>query len=346
MTTSSNKEDFMSSLRQDFSELKESFLDENQKKRLESMKRFQRFFYLCTWLTKILFQKLTRTRKLLLILGLGLIFISRNQTDSNGYIVGGGLLLFIIMLELKDKLLAKDELLAGRAVQDALLPDENPKIPGWDVWLFTRSANDVGGDLVDYLKIDDQRFGLALGDVAGKGLPAALFSAKLQATLRALAPDFRSLAKLGQKINEIFHRDGLPNRFASLVYLEIKTDSGSVNLLNAGHMPPVFLKEGRVEEMSKGNSALGLTTNSKYDEQKFTLQNSETLIIYSDGLSEARNEQGEFYGTQQFFQLLSDFAELSSAEIGKKILFEIDHFIGSASVHDDLSLVILKRTET
>ena len=101
--------------------------------------------------------------------------------------LGIAILLFILMLELKDKLLAREELEAGRAVQRALMPDSGPTIPGWDVSLFTRSANDVGGDLVDYVPLDDQRNGLVLGDVAGKGLPAALLMAKLQSTLRALA---------------------------------------------------------------------------------------------------------------------------------------------------------------
>src|SRR5512138_3275825 len=92
----------------------------------------------------------------------------------------------VLMLELKDKLLARSELEAGRTVQLALMPDRPPVVPGWDIWLYSRSANDVGGDLVDYLQIDPQRLGVMLGDVAGKGLPAALLMAKLQATLRAL----------------------------------------------------------------------------------------------------------------------------------------------------------------
>jgi serine phosphatase RsbU (regulator of sigma subunit) len=334
---------FWAGVRREFRELRESFLDKNQKTQLETMGRFKRALYLTGWLIKILFKRLSKTRRILLIVGLFFLLISRNDSNSSGYIIGGAILLFIIMLELKDKLLARDELQEGRAVQNALLPERSPKIPGWDIWLFTRPANDVGGDLVDYVKINDNRYGFAIGDVAGKGLPAALFMAKLQAILRALAPDFKSITKLGQKINEIFCRDGLPTRFVSLVYVVIDSEKKKLNLFNAGHMPPVILKNGKVEELSKGGPALGLTKDAEYYELNVPLKQEDLLLVYSDGLTEARNEKGEFFGTKRLLEIFSECKGLKTEQIGEKLLTELDRFIGEANAHDDLSLLIIKQ---
>ena len=129
-------------------------------------------------------------------------------------------------------------------MQLALLPTERPAVPGWDVWLYTRPANDVGGDPVDHLPLEDGRHAVVLGDVAGKALPAALLSVKLQATIRALAPHFTNLGDFGAELNRILHRDGSPARFASLVYARLPADTGLVTLLNAGHMPPLHAAIG------------------------------------------------------------------------------------------------------
>ncbi len=247
------------------------------------------------------------------------------------------------MLELKDKVLAKDELEEGRAVQIALMPERNPKIPGWSAWLYTRPANEVGGDMVDFIQIDENRYGIALGDVAGKGLRAALLMSKLQSTLRALVKDFTSLAELAKKINTIFYRDSLPNIFASLVYFELKSDSGEISMFNAGHLPPLILKGETVEELKKGAPALGLSDQTSFFEKKVLLNEEELFVAYSDGISEARNEFGEFFGEERLKQLLPKFKGYSPEQAGEKILAVIEHFVGDTKYHDDLSIVIFKR---
>jgi len=110
-------------------------------------------------------------------------------------------------------------------------PESAPFVPGWNVWLFTRSANEVGGDLVDFLRLDGARFGVVIGDVAGKGLGAALFMVKIQSTIRALAPDFESLSDLVSKLNSILMRDGIPGKFASLMFLRIDSAAGEILLM-------------------------------------------------------------------------------------------------------------------
>ncbi|MCK4760801.1 MAG: serine/threonine-protein phosphatase [Candidatus Aminicenantes bacterium] len=338
-------------LRRDFEELKQFFLDEERLRKLENMKPFKRSLLVAWWLLKSMFLRLTVTRRLLLVLGMTLLMINLSwvtkgadiRFDSYFKILGGLVFLFILMLELKDKLLAHDELAAGRQVQLALMPEASPKIPGWDVWLYSMPANDVGGDLVDYIPVDKDRFGLVLGDVAGKGLPAALFMAKLQATLRALVTEFDSAAELGDKINEIFHRDIISKSFASLVYLELEPNSGRISLLNAGHPPPLIIREGKIQPTGKGNIGLGIRADTRYKTKDISLEQEDFLIVYSDGVSEAQDEKDEFFGTERLLRILSETADLSAVEVGEKILTAVENFVGEAPRHDDLSLMILQR---
>jgi hypothetical protein len=338
--------EFYKQIKKDFLEIREFFVDNHREKRLEQMGRFKRTWYLIWWLIKILFLKLSSFRRILLILALFLIITANNNSDTNGgkIIIGALLFFFIILLELKDKLLARNELEAGRSIQQALTPVTNPDVPGWDIWLYTRPANDVGGDLVDYLQINEERYGLAIGDVAGKGLPAALLMAKLQATLRAVAPDFPSLDKLAEKLNSIFYRDSLPNRFASMVYLEIKSDSNEIRFVNAGHFPPIITGHDQLTEMEKGAPALGIISDCTFTEESFQLNTGDLFVVYSDGVTEARNEVGEFFGDSGFKDLLIKIDGLTATLTGTKILETVDDFIGEARATDDLSMIILKRT--
>jgi sigma-B regulation protein RsbU (phosphoserine phosphatase) len=198
-------------------DLETFYLDETARRRLAGMGRLRRTFRSIFWLLKSLLMKLTPARRILL--AIAFFFLLPNlqfggpegfRLDVQSPFLSIILIVIVLMLELKDKLIARNELVAGRAVQLALMPPESPAVPGWDVWLYTEPANDVGGDLVDHLQIDAQHHGIALGDVAGKALPAALLMVKLQATLRALVPLFPALDSLGSGLNRILHRDGLP----------------------------------------------------------------------------------------------------------------------------------------
>ncbi|MCP4146329.1 MAG: serine/threonine-protein phosphatase [bacterium] len=332
-------------IKQEFTELIEYYLDEQQQKRLDKMNWFERSCFISGWFIKGLYLKLTPVRRIALLLGGILVGFYGNPYLTGSIGIWGGLvlLLIVIMLELKDKLLARDELEAGRTVQKAMMPDRMPAIPGWEVWLFTRPANEVGGDLVDFLKISETHYGVALGDVSGKGLSAALLMSKLQTILRTLAPDFMSMDKLGSKLNEVFYRNSLPNVFASLVYLELDMNSGSVRFMNAGHLPPIAVKEGNIKKTAKGSLALGITNNAAYKEQNLELRDGDFLLIYSDGLTEAQNEKEEFFGESPLWELLPKWGHLDAEKIGNRLLDKLSSFVGNARAFDDLSLVVLKR---
>jgi hypothetical protein len=343
--------DLRPTVSRDWRDIKDFFLTEERKKHLTEMGWFKKWFFMTLWLFKSLFLKLTPVRRVILVIGLILLLSSGSvgfgadnfRINTNTSIIGTILILFILMLELKDKLLARYELEAGRAVQTALLPQQKPAINGWDVCLVSRPANEVGGDLVDYIQLKKDKFGIALADVAGKGLGAALLMAKLQATLRALAQDYKSLAQLAKKINQIFYKDTLPNCFASLVYLELLSNTGNIRFLNAGHIPPMVLRGSKIEETPKGTPALGLAADTDYKEELLQLQQGEFLIIYSDGLSEARNEQGQFFGETRLTALISELNEMLADEVCQHVISKIDQFTGNAPQNDDLSLIVIKR---
>ncbi|MBI3004203.1 MAG: serine/threonine-protein phosphatase, partial [Ignavibacteriales bacterium] len=292
--------DLRKTIRRDYQDLRQFILNEEQHKRLKEMGRVKRFFFLSWWMLKSLLLKLTPARRLLLALAFVLLLFQDkiNFNGENVHIVfnfnvlAGIIVLFILMLELKDKLLAREELEAGQAIQKALMPQRSPEVPGWRLWLFTRSANEVGGDLIDFLSLNKSKFGIAVGDVAGKGLRAALLMAKLQATMRALVTDFTSLGTFVAKLNQIFNRDSLPNLFASLLYIEFRADSDTVRFVNAGHLPPVVVKKASIHKMDKGDAALGLLPGAAFTEHSVELKREDILIAYSDGLTDAQNEQG------------------------------------------------------
>jgi serine phosphatase RsbU (regulator of sigma subunit) len=346
------KGNLLDSLKRDFKEMYRFYLDDETKRRLEVYGRVKRFFYVSWHLLKSLLLKLNPTRRFLLLLSIIFLFVGdvsyssgkgNLQFSVNGNLSSYLLLLLVLMLELKDKLLAHDELQIGRTVQRSLLPEENPTLSGWSIWLFTRPANEVGGDLVDYIKLDENRIGIALGDVAGKGLGAALLMSKLQSTLRAIASEYESLSELAQRINRIFCRDGLPNRFSTMIYFELLRDSGVVRLVNCGHFPPVVVRGTSVEELPRGGPALGLIKSAKFEEQVTDLGHNDLLLVYSDGVTEARNEWDEFFGDQRLFSILKESGGISPEKLGEKILSRVDAFVGDAPRSDDLSLVVIRR---
>jgi len=288
--------DFVKTVKDDYKEIKDFYLEEHQKDHLLSVGYVKRFFLILWWLLKSLFTRLTPARQILLIIGLSMMFVfsigGGNVQVNNNHIIGALILLFILLLELKDKLLAKSELSEGHAVQKALLPQDIPQIPGWDVWFYSMPANDVGGDLVDYLKISDKRAAFILSDISGKGLGAALLMAKLQSIFRALAPDFDSPEKFISKINSVFFRDSLKQSFASLIYLEVEPDGEQIQLVNAGHLPPFHISVNAQKELPKGQRAIGLSEKVNFKRYSLPLKKNDILFIYSDGLTEAQNSDG------------------------------------------------------
>lgn len=327
-------------IRAESSEVTDFYLSPDQREQLKNMKPIKAVFYRTGWVFRAMFEKLRPERRVISIIGVLLIlFANQNNTYD---IVGGLFLIFVILLELKDKLVAHDELEEGRHIQELLMPERLPKLDGWSAWLYTRSANEVCGDLIDFLRMNDGRIGLAIADVAGKGLHAALLTTKLQATFRALAFEQQPLSQLVEKVNTIFHRDSPSHLFASLFYIEFNEHDSSLRFVNAGHLPALIRKNGVVEETGKGDLALGLLRHARYTEQFSELQTGDVIILYSDGLTEAKNAAGDFFGKDRLISIMRT-ASGTSEEIGLSVISAADRFIGTTKASDDLSIIILQR---
>src|SRR6266446_457496 len=336
--------------RQDLKQLYRFYLDEERRTQLEAMGRVRRTVKLVGWTLKSLLAKLSPGRRLALFASIIMCMLGRVRLPLGDAVLSTNLrvwaylfVFLVLMLEMKDKLLARDEIEIARQVQLALLPARHPQPEGWSLWSFMRPANDVGADLVDYIELPEDRLGVVLADVAGKGLGAALLTAKLQAMLRALVPGSPSLSDLGAQVNDILHKDGIDNRFVTLFYLELRPGSGRLRYLNAGHNPPFVLREKTTQSLPASAIPLGMMAGTAYTEGELTLEPGDLLVIYSDGLTEARNSQDKEFGADRLQAMLPRLRGLTAEECVRLIIGEVNVFLGRERPHDDLSLVVLAR---
>lgn len=327
-------------------DLKESYhfyLNNEDRERLESMGGIKRSLISIWFLVKNLFMKLTPGRRILVLIGTVVAFGGMpNETDE--VLFGFILLFFVLGLELKDKLMAHDELEAGRAVQMAIMPSAIPETPGWEIWLYSVPANEVGGDLIDHMKLSENTVALTLGDIAGKGLPAALMAAKIQATVRAIALDYADLPTRIDRLNAIILRDGLREKFASLVHLELSAISNRIDFVNAGHHAPIVVRSEKNETIGKGGPAIGISGKASYSMESVAMDHNDLFVLYSDGITEARNEAGEFYSDQRLESLLKHTHGLDAEALGARVLDSVDQFVRRARPSDDLSMIVIRRT--
>jgi hypothetical protein len=335
--------------RRDLRDIYRFYLTDEQRERVAGMGHLKRFFWVASWLFRNLLRRLSPARRVLLLLAVFLylfrVIIDEPQLRLNLNTAPLAVfpVLLVLMLELKDKLLARDEIEVARQVQLSLLPKTQPTIPGWDVWSATTPANDVGGDLIDYLEGAQGSTGIALGDVAGKGMGAALLCAKLQATLRALAPSAPSLEALGASLNGVLERSGLDNRYATLFYAEISPGSPAVRYLNAGHNPALLVRGDTIEPLEASSLPLGMLPGIAYTQGEASLVPGDLLVLYSDGITEATNASGDEYGLPRLIAAVREASSLPAETVARRIVESAAHFVEGEKPHDDQSILVLRR---
>ena len=334
--------DIPDSLRRDFRDTYDFYLSDEERLKMAEMGRVQRSLFSTYYMMRSLFLRLSPARRLVIIIAFFMAW-SGFSGDGDETFLGFLILFFVLALELKDKTMARDELQEGRAVQLAIMPSAAPDVPGWEIFMHSTPANDVGGDLVDHMKLGEHRLGITLGDVVGKGLAAALMAAKLQATIRAIAPDEDNLSDRAAKLNRILRRDGVPNRFISMIHCDVSTDSGGIRYINAGHHPPLLIHEDGLTELERGDPAIGLGPDTTFRCHDAQLGENDLFVIYSDGVTEARNEIGRFYSDERFLDLVRHCHGMSAASLGERIVDSVSDFVQGNRPSDDLSLVILRR---
>jgi sigma-B regulation protein RsbU (phosphoserine phosphatase) len=247
---------------------------------------------------------------------------------------------------LQESLLQRDLVLAHK-VQQGFLPAAPPKVPGYEFFDFYEPANQVGGDYFDYVWIPGGRLAVTVADVSGKGISAALLMAKLSADARYCLVSEPTPAAAVNRLNRAFCESRWEDRFVTLVLAVLDPQRSEVTIVAAGHMAPLRRSaDGRVEPVSLGNSGglpLGIESGVEYGQQSLTLLPGDALLLYSDGITDAMNAAGEFYGLKRLQTQLGPSAE-SIMALGGRVLDDVQRFIGSRPQTDDMCVTCFGRT--
>ncbi|MEA3409906.1 MAG: PP2C family protein-serine/threonine phosphatase [Candidatus Eisenbacteria bacterium] len=237
------------------------------------------------------------------------------------------------------------EMNIARDIQMELLPKSFPKLPGLDMFAFTVPARHVGGDCYDVIDTGDGRLAITIGDVSGKGTPAAILMANVQAAVRVLSESQVPAVELVTRVNKLVHGYTEDGVFITFFYSVLDTRTGELIYVNAGHNPPCILRaDGRRDYLDRGGLVVGLMAGSEYDEGRATLHAGDDLVLYTDGVTEAENPDEEMFGEERLEQLLIEHRHASAREIEEQVYTSIKDFAAGASQTDDLTMVIVKMT--
>jgi anti-sigma regulatory factor (Ser/Thr protein kinase) len=241
----------------------------------------------------------------------------------------------------------EQELGTARSIQHALLPKDLPKLEGWKIAYHYQPAREVGGDFYDFLRLDDGRVGLVIGDVSGKGIAAALVMANTQSVLRAVAR--RGNVAPGQVLaeaNEVLYAYIPSGTFVTCFYGVLDLENGRLVYANAGHDPPYSQRGGDAQELRARGMPLGLMPDMPYEEKEAVLAASDDLLLYSDGLVEAHDTKGDMFGFPRLRRLIMAQSTGSGEELIDVLLAELTSFTGTdAEQEDDITLVTLERSK-
>lgn len=243
-----------------------------------------------------------------------------------------------------EKLRMEQELIVARETQMALVPSRRIAFGPWSVEGRVLPAREVGGDYFDYFPVSDSRLAVAIADVSGKGMPAALLMSNLQAALRAFATGALPAHEVMARLNHQISRSAAPGKFITCVYGEIDTASGTLTYANAGHNYPLLTRgTGKLELLESGGLPLGVLEDTTYTSETVSLQPGDSLLLYSDGISEAENAEREQFGEERLQALWKGCRELRSEQSLDCLLMEIGTFRGRASQSDDITAVVVSK---
>ena len=239
----------------------------------------------------------------------------------------------------------QEEMRLASRIQCDLLPHSPPDIPCYDIAGKTQPARMVGGDYFDFISLGGNRQAIALGDVVGKGLPASLLMANLQATIRGqalLAPSVRDTLRMSNKLLFASTNDA---RFVTLIYGVLDIVSHQFSYCNGGHDPPLlFPLSGKPRELATGGLLLGVMENAVYQEETIPMQPGDLLLLYSDGITEGHDRNDKEFGVEALIDLVQQNRDLTADALIKRTFTSVHNHCGSDAQQDDQTLIVIKRT--
>jgi sigma-B regulation protein RsbU (phosphoserine phosphatase) len=235
------------------------------------------------------------------------------------------------------------ELEIAREVQERLFPQSYPAMPGLDYAGRCRPALGVGGDYYDFLELPDGSLGIGIGDVSGKGIPAALLMASLQASLRGQTisgqPD---LAKLMSNVNKLIYETSPSNRYATFFYGQYEPGTRLLTYVNGGHNPPMIFRDGEVLRLEEGGPVVGLFKPSRYSQASIQMASGDVIVLFTDGISEAMNLADEEWDEERLMASVRACWRRPAIEMIDCLMCDADAFVAGAPQHDDMTIMIVK----
>ena len=323
--------------------------------------RGKHFFNVAGQFFWAIIEKLTPARRVLLLIALVLLLGPSGQAtwqSSSGemkflafdsHFWGGLLLLALLVLEVADRVVMKRDLQIAKEIQAWLLPANPPSVPGLEIAFATRPANTVAGDYYDVFSRPSSTssgttFLIAIADVAGKSIPAAMLMATFQASLKTLAISTDSVTELIGRMNTYACTNSQNGRrFTTTFLAEYDPATRGLTYVNAGHNAPVLRRQtGAIERLETGGIPLGINENVAYESGTVTLQSGDWLVIFTDGVVEAENVRAEEYGESRLLAMLHANIALAPSMLLNTIMLDLDRFVGGAPQHDDVTLLLLK----
>jgi serine phosphatase RsbU (regulator of sigma subunit) len=239
----------------------------------------------------------------------------------------------------------EQELRTARAIQHAFLPRDVPDLFGWRLVTYYQPAREVGGDFYDFLPLEDGRWGIVIGDVTGKGVPAALVMATVHTMLRSTVRELRAPGEILARVNDLLAAEIPAGVFVTCFFALLEPTCGRLCYANAGHEPPFRQREGSAAELWASGMPLGLMPGTRYEEYEVTLAPGENLLFYSDGLVEAHSPSYEMFGFPRMQRVLGEQAgHTNRASPIEVLLDELKRFTGEEwEQEDDVTMVVLQR---
>jgi sigma-B regulation protein RsbU (phosphoserine phosphatase) len=238
------------------------------------------------------------------------------------------------------------ELEIAREVQEHLFPQRLPPVPGLDYGGRCRPAREIGGDYYDFLELPEGKLGIAVGDVSGKGIGAALMMASLEASLRGQASVGHDLAELMTRVNSLVYQASSANHYATSFYAEYDPRSRQLSYVNAGHNPPAILRKSagacQVFRLATGGPVIGLLQQGYYQQASFPLKPGDLIVLFTDGVSESMNARNEEWGEDRLIEFAKTCHGVPALEAITRILAAAEAFAAGAPQHDDMTLVVLR----
>ena len=248
----------------------------------------------------------------------------------------------------RDKLVAlQNELDVARKMQQSILPTVFPQLPNCELYGHMVAAREVGGDFFDVVKLADGRYGLAIADVSGKGVPAAMFMMSSRTLLKGAAIGTPHPGDVLREVNDVLEQDNESLMFVTLFYGVYDPATGELTYANGGHNPPLIVhSDGTSMELPQTNGvALGVMGGMEYEQSKITLEPGDTAVFYTDGVSEAMNGENEEFGMDRFSQVFANVPPSGAIAANKAVFEAVQQFADGTPQSDDITCLVLRRLE-